>query len=58
MEFLEDDVTWVPSMYVKLEDKDDIRHYLRLKSLLEELDDVQQIYDNIEGADELTEEEE
>lgn len=56
LEFLEDEVTWVPSMYVKLEDPDDIKHFKRLKEALDENDDVQQIYHNIEDLPESEEE--
>lgn len=45
--FLEDDVKWVPQSYIELTDEKDINHYQKLMDQLEENDDVQDIYHNI-----------
>ncbi len=49
--FLEDHVTWVPSTYVKLTEEHDKNKYDRLQAMLDECDDVQDIYNNIEFDD-------
>ncbi len=46
--FLEDHTTYVPSTTVKLEDEHDKQKYERLRDMLDECDDVQEIYHNIE----------
>jgi YebC/PmpR family DNA-binding regulatory protein len=48
-EFLEDEITFVPLSYVELVDEEDIKSIKKLQSMLDECDDVQQIYHNIEG---------
>ena len=47
-EYLEDHTTYVPSTYVKLETEHDQQKYERLQELLDECDDVQDVYNNIE----------
>jgi len=47
-EYLEDHTTYVPSTYVKLEDEHDQSKYDRLMEMLDDCDDVQEIYNNIE----------
>lgn len=49
VKFLEDETTWIPNTYVTLTDADDIRHFKKLKETLDDLEDVQDIYHNIEG---------
>jgi YebC/PmpR family DNA-binding regulatory protein len=51
-EFIDDEVTFVPQIYVTLESEEDKNHIKKLLSTLRELDDVQQIYHNVEGIDE------
>jgi YebC/PmpR family DNA-binding regulatory protein len=55
MEFLEDEVTYIPKMYVGLEAEEDIKQFNKLLSQLRELDDVQQIYHNVQGIEEMEE---
>lgn len=52
LEFIDDEITFVPQMYVTLETEEDINHFKRLLSQLREIDDVQQIYHNVEGIEE------
>ncbi|HHZ11517.1 MAG TPA: YebC/PmpR family DNA-binding transcriptional regulator [Acholeplasmataceae bacterium] len=52
LEFVEDEVTFNPQMYVTLEADEDINHFRKLLAFLRELDDVQQIYHNVEGIEE------
>lgn len=46
--FLEDEVAWIPLTTVKLTDEDDIRHFERLQEMLDEIDDVQNLFHNVE----------
>ena len=46
--FLEDQVAWVPQTMVQFTDEDDIRHFERLRDTLDEIDDVQNFYHNVE----------
>ena len=50
--FLEDHTTWVPSSYVTLEDEHDKQKYERFLAMLDECDDVQEIYHNIQSSEE------
>ena len=50
IEFLEDHVTYVPQTYTKLEDERDIQKYQRFMEMLNDCDDVQDIYNNIDPA--------
>jgi YebC/PmpR family DNA-binding regulatory protein len=52
LDFFEDEVTFVPQMYVKLEAKEDISQFKKLLRQLRELEDVQQIYHNVEDFEE------
>ena len=45
--FLEDHTTWIPSNYVKLEDDHDKQKFERFMEMLDDCDDVQNIYHNI-----------
>lgn len=45
--FLEDHIAWVPITYTTLTEESDIKHFERFKSLLDEIDDVQDLYHNI-----------
>ena len=47
MNFLEDEIKWVPQSYVELTDEKDIEHYERLLAQLEDNDDVQDVYHNM-----------
>ncbi len=49
--FLEDHTTWVASSYVKLEDEHDKQKYERFLEMLDDCDDVQDYYHNIEFDD-------
>lgn len=49
---LEDEVTWLPKAYVELSDPDDIRHHYKLSGMLDENEDVQQVYHNIQNLPE------
>ncbi|MFA5542313.1 MAG: YebC/PmpR family DNA-binding transcriptional regulator [Bacilli bacterium] len=49
VELLEDHIAWIPQMTVKLENEKDIEQFERFKSVLDENDDVQNIYHNIES---------
>lgn len=46
--FLEDEIKWVPQNYVQLTEEKDIEHYERLLAQLEDNDDVQEVYHNME----------
>lgn len=46
--FLEDHTTWIPSTYVKLTDDHEKNKFDHLMQLLDECDDVQDVYHNIE----------
>jgi YebC/PmpR family DNA-binding regulatory protein len=48
IEFLEDEISWIPQVYAKLTDEDDLKHLERFKSMLDEIDDVQNMYHNVE----------
>ena len=45
--FLEDHTTWIPSSYVTLEDEHDKQKFERFMEMLDDCDDVQNIYHNI-----------
>ena len=47
LEFLVDEITWIPFNYQKLEDEDQ-QVFDKLMSMLEDLDDVQTIAHNLE----------
>lgn len=47
MNFLEDEIKWVPQSYVELTEEKDIEHYERLLAQLEDNDDVQDVYHNM-----------
>ncbi len=51
IEFLEDHTTWIPSTYVTLEEEHDKQKYERLMATLDECDDVQEIYHNIQSEE-------
>ena len=48
MNYLEDHTTWTPSTYIKLEDEHDKQKFERFMEMLDEDDDVQNVYHNIE----------
>lgn len=52
LEFLEDQIAWIPSVYVKLTDENDKKMFDRLMALLDEIEDVQDVYHNIEFDEE------
>lgn len=56
LDFIEDEITFLPKMYVTLEAEDDISKFKKLLKQLRELDDFQQLYHNVEGIEEDDEE--
>lgn len=50
--FVEDQVTYVPQTTVTLTDQKEIDQFNRLRSLLDDVDDVQDLFHNIVGLDE------
>ena len=50
IDFLEDKVTYVPQTYVKLEEEHDVQKYERFMEMLNDCDDVQDIYHNIDAS--------
>lgn len=46
--FLEEGISWIPLTTVKFTDEDDIKHLERLQEMLDEIDDVQNLYHNVE----------
>ena len=44
---IDDDIKWIPLTYVKLTNEDDINKVERLLEMLEESDDVQNVYHNV-----------
>ncbi|MGD9605258.1 MAG: YebC/PmpR family DNA-binding transcriptional regulator [Bacilli bacterium] len=49
LEFLEDKLAWVPLSYVSLTEEEDVRHMQKVLALLDEQDDVQEVFHNVEG---------
>lgn len=52
LEFLEDKIAWIPMTYVTVTDETDIHHIQKLIGLLEENDDVQDVYHNVQDLPE------
>lgn len=50
------ELAYIPGNVTQLDDKDTVQKLLRLTNALEDLDDVQNVYDNSEIADDLLEE--
>ncbi len=48
LEFLEEAATLIPDLYVTLEEESDKAHFEKLLSMLDESDDVQDVYHNVE----------
>lgn len=46
IQFDEDETTWIPQDYVELTDEGDIKKYERFKDMMDEIEDVQDVYDN------------
>ena len=44
-----EEIMWLPILGTKLEDQDDLDKFERLMNMLEELDDVQDVYHNVES---------
>ena len=55
VEFLVDKTTLLPETYTQLTDEDDIRHFHRLMEQLDEVEDAQDVYHNVEGLSEEAE---
>ncbi len=55
LEFLEDKIAWIPMSYITLTEEEDIRHMQKVLGLLDELDDVQEVFHNVEGLPEVEE---
>jgi YebC/PmpR family DNA-binding regulatory protein len=51
IEFLEDGIVWIPQMPVKIEDEEELRAFRKMINAIEELDDVQKVFHNIEGIE-------
>ena len=49
VEFLIDKTTLLPESYTTLTDEDDIRHFHRLMEQLDDVEDAQDVYHNVEG---------
>lgn len=52
LEFLEDQIAWIPQVYVTLTDEKDKKMFERLVTLLDEIEDIQDIFHNIESTEE------
>lgn len=52
VDFLEDQIAWVPQITTTLTDEKDKEHFERFKEMLDEIDDVQDLFHNIESEDE------
>ena len=48
IEFIEDHISWLPTVKTKLVTEEDEKQYNRLMTMLDDIDDVQDIYHNIE----------
>ena len=48
IEFDEDDTTWIPQNYVEV-DEEGMRKFDRFREMLDEIDDVQELYHNIKN---------
>ncbi|SHG95913.1 DNA-binding regulatory protein, YebC/PmpR family [Anaerosphaera aminiphila DSM 21120] len=51
-EFIQSDITYIPQNYTKLEDEEDIKKMDKLIEILEDNDDVQEVYTNWEESGE------
>lgn len=51
IEFLEDGIVWIPQIPVKIEDEEEIRAFWKMIKAIEDLDDVQKVFHNIEGIE-------
>lgn len=51
LEFLEDLVTYVPQNYCELSDEKEFTQFRRLQEMLDDIDDVQDLFHNIVGLD-------
>lgn len=47
LNFLEDHITWIPQLYANFTEEKDIEHLERFKNMLDEIDDVQDLYHNV-----------
>ena len=45
--FIEDHIAWIPQVNAELTDENDITHFERFKNLLDELEDVQDVFHNV-----------
>ena len=50
--FLEDQIIWLPQMYTTFTEEKDWEHLERFKAILDEIDDVQDMYHNVRREDE------
>ena len=55
VEFLVDKTTLLPETYSELTDEDDIRHFHRLMEQLDDIEDAQDVYHNVEGLSDVEE---
>lgn len=49
LNFLEDNVSWIPQVYISLTEENDRHNLERLLQLLDEIDDVQDVYHNVDN---------
>lgn len=49
--FLEDQIAWIPQTYTTLTDEDDLKHLERFQTMLDEIDDVQNLFHNVKSND-------
>ena len=47
-----DTIAWMPKNYTKLESEKEIEQFNRMLEMLEDDDDVQEVYHNVEGLNE------
>lgn len=52
IEFVVDEITWLPMMYQTLSDEKDLEAFERIINTLDDIDDVQNVYHNVSKQDE------
>lgn len=48
VKFLEDGIVWIPQVYTELTNEDDIAQFERFKTMIDEIDDVQDLFHNVD----------
>ena len=51
VEFLEDGIVWIPQMPVEIVDEEEKQAFIKMFRAIEDLDDVQKVFHNIEGVE-------